>query len=133
MSDIQDQVIKIVVDHLGIDESKVTPNSKFIDENIYDLCASIQYTIVEILLEKLEKAINKTGIKKIAIAGGVSANSYLRKKLEDLSKNKKYTLSIPKIEYCTDNAAMIAIAGLYKYKNKKFASQHESASARLTF
>ena len=87
----------------------------------YDLCASIQYTIVEILLEKLEKAINKTGIKKIAIAGGVSANSYLRKKLEDLSKNKKYTLSIPKIEYCTDNAAMIAMAGYFKYKQNQYS------------
>ena len=114
-------------------EKELKSNSKFINENLYDLCASIQYTIIDILLEKLEKAINQTGIKTIAIAGGVSANSYFRKQLRILSINKQYKLSIPKIEYCTDNAAMIAIAGLYKYKNGEFSSQYESASARLTF
>lgn len=114
-------------------EKELKKNSKFINDNIYDLCASIQHTIIEILLDKLEKAIQQTNIKTIAIAGGVSANSYLRKRLENLSNDKGYSLFIPRIEYCTDNAAMIAIAGLYKYKNNEFASQDETASARLIF
>ncbi|MEE2931744.1 MAG: tRNA (adenosine(37)-N6)-threonylcarbamoyltransferase complex transferase subunit TsaD [Bacteroidota bacterium] len=114
-------------------KKEIQLNNEFINKNIYDLCASIQYTIVEILLEKIEKAIKQTGIKTIAIAGGVSANSYLRERLEQLHIQKKYTVFIPKLEYCTDNAAMVAIAGLYKYKIQSFSSYSESASARLSF
>ena len=76
-------------------------NPKFIEENLKDLCASIQHSIITILIEKLEKAIKITGIKEIAIAGGVSANSYLRNELQDLANKKKYNLYIPKFEYCT--------------------------------
>ena len=110
---------------------KTNPN--FISENLEDLCASIQYSIVTILLEKLKKSIKQTGIKEIAIAGGVSANSYFRSTLQDLANAKKYNLYIPKFEYCTDNAAMIAIAGYFKYLNKEFADQSETPIASLSF
>ena len=110
---------------------KKEPN--FIKENLEDLCASIQYSIVSILIEKIQKSIDITGIKEIAIAGGVSANSYLRKRLQELSKINNYKLYIPKFEYCTDNAAMVAIAGYYKYLNREFAKQNETPSPSLTF
>ena len=98
-----------------------------------DLCASIQHSIVSILLSKLEKAIKITGITQLAIAGGVSANSYLRSELEKLAIEKVYQLYIPKFEYCTDNAAMIAITGYFKYLDKDFTDQSETPSARLSF
>jgi N6-L-threonylcarbamoyladenine synthase len=105
----------------------------FIDKNLNNLCASIQHSIVSILLEKINKAITKTKIKNIAIAGGVSANSYLRSELKKLATNKNLEIYIPKFEFCTDNAAMIAIAGKYKFLNNEFADYSESASARLAF
>jgi len=111
----------------------VAENPKFIAENLEDLCASIQHSIVSILLKKLEKAIQQTGIKQLAIAGGVSANFYLRSELRKLAKTKGYQLYIPKLEYCTDNAAMIAIAGYFKYLDEDFADQSETPSARLLF
>ena len=111
----------------------VVENHNFIAENLEDLCASIQQSIVSILLKKLEKAIQQTSITQIAIAGGVSANSHLRNELEQLATTKGYQLYIPKFEYCTDNAAMIAIAGYFKYLNKDFAEQSETPSARLLF
>ena len=112
----------------GVDESP-----DFIANNLHDLCASIQHSIVQILLQKLEQAIVQTGITQIAIAGGVSANSYLRSQLQELSAKKGYDLYIPQFEYCTDNAAMIAIAGYFKYLDKDFADQSETPSARLPF
>ena len=114
-------------------QNKIKENPTFIKENLEDLCASIQHSIVTILLEKLQKAIQETGIQEIAIAGGVSANSYLRNQLQKLAKQKKYNLYIPKFEYCTDNAAMIAIAGYFKYLNKDFSSQSEIPEASLIF
>ena len=114
-------------------QNNMQKNPKFIEENLEDLCASIQHSIISILLKKLEKAIIQTGIKKLAIAGGVSANSYLRSELGKLAKKKGYQLYIPKFEYCTDNAAMIAIAGYFKYSDKDFAQQSERPSARLLF
>jgi len=111
----------------------VAENPKFIAENLEDLCASIQHSIVSILLKKLEKAIQQTDITQIAIAGGVSANSYLRSELEQLAKTNNFSLYIPKFEYCTDNAAMIAIAGYFKYLDNDFADQSETPSARLLF
>jgi N6-L-threonylcarbamoyladenine synthase len=111
----------------------VTKNHNFIEENLEDLCASIEHSIVSILLKKLEKAIKQTSITQIAIAGGVSANSCLRSELKQLAKIKGYQLYIPKFEYCTDNAAMIAIAGYFKYLDKDLASQKETPSARLPF
>jgi len=114
-------------------EKGVAENHNFIAENLENLCASIQHSIVSILRKKLEKAIKQTGITQLAIAGGVSANSYLRSELEQLAKKKGYQLYIPKFEYCTDNAAMIAIAGYFKYLDKDFAQQSETSSARLLF
>ena len=114
-------------------QNNLQKNPRFIEENLEDLCASIQHSIVSILLNKLEKAIKITGIKQLAIAGGVSANSYLRSELEKLAKDKGYQLYIPKFEYCTDNAAMIAITGYFKYLDKDFTDQSETPSARLSF
>jgi len=114
-------------------QNNLQKNPKFIEENLEDLCASIQHSIVSILLNKLEKAIELTGIKQLAIAGGVSANSYLRSELEKLAEDKGYQLYIPKFEYCTDNAAMIAITGYFKYLDNDFADQSETPSARLSF
>lgn len=111
----------------------VLKNPNFIAENLEDLCASIQHSIVSILLKKLEQAIKKTSITQIAIAGGVSANSYLRSELEKLATTKGYRLYIPKFEYCTDNAAMIAIAAYFKFLDQEFADQSETPSARLLF
>lgn len=113
--------------------NEVEKNANFIKENLEDLCASIQYSIVNILLEKLEKAIEQTKITQIAIAGGVSANSYLRSRIQHLSNKKKYHIYIPKFEYCTDNAAMIAIAGYFKYLEKDFSNQDELSIASLKF
>jgi N6-L-threonylcarbamoyladenine synthase len=107
-------------------------NPKFIEENLYDICASIQHTIVEILIEKLKNTVKKTGIKHIAIAGGVSANSEIRKRLQLAQKHWGWTTYIPKFEYTTDNAAMIAITGYLKYKSKLYADISVKAQARLT-
>ena len=113
--------------------SSVMKNPNFINDNLNDLCASIQHSIITILLEKVTKAISQTNIKNIAIAGGVSANSYLRNELIKLSKKDNLNIYIPKFEYCTDNAAMIAIAGKFKYVNDETTDYSESANARLSF
>ena len=107
-------------------------NPKFIEENLHDICASIQHTIVEILMEKLKNTVKKTGIKHVAIAGGVSANSEIRKRLQLAKKHWGWTTYIPKFEYTTDNAAMIAITGYLKYKSKIYADISVKAQARLT-
>tara|TARA_B100000900_G_scaffold413730_1_gene438417 strand:+ start:3674 stop:4690 length:1017 start_codon:yes stop_codon:yes gene_type:complete len=112
---------------------EVKKNTNFIEENLNNLCASIQHSIINILLEKLQKAIKQTKITQIAIAGGVSANSYLRKELQHLAYKNKYHIYIPKFEYCTDNAAMIGIAGYYKYLKKDFSKQDEISTASLAF
>ena len=110
-------------------QQRINPN--FIAENLNDICASIQYTIVEILMDKLKNAVKHTGIQHIAIAGGVSANSEIRKRLSTANKHFGWTTYIPKFEYTTDNAAMIAITGYLKYLNKEYADQNISAKARL--
>jgi N6-L-threonylcarbamoyladenine synthase len=109
-------------------ESKKNP--RFIKENLSDLCASVQQTIIEILIEKLKSASKQTGIRQIAISGGVSANSGLRMALKNLEKDGFETF-IPKFEYCTDNAAMIAVTGRFLYEENKFSDQSVSAQARL--
>jgi|TARA_B110000908_G_scaffold72220_1_gene87151 N6-L-threonylcarbamoyladenine synthase len=106
-------------------------NPHFIEENLNDICASIQHTIAEILMDKLKNAVKHTGIKHIAIAGGVSANSEIRKRLETANKHFGWTTYVPKFEYTTDNAAMIAITGYLKYLNKEYANETISAKARL--
>ncbi|MDG2275297.1 MAG: tRNA (adenosine(37)-N6)-threonylcarbamoyltransferase complex transferase subunit TsaD [Flavobacteriaceae bacterium] len=112
-------------------QKNLKENPAFIEENLYDICASIQYTIVEILLEKLKNTVTQTGIKHIAIAGGVSANSEIRKRLQLAQKHWGWTTYIPKFEYTTDNAAMIAITGYLKYKDKRYADISVKAVARL--
>jgi N6-L-threonylcarbamoyladenine synthase len=106
-------------------------NADFIDHNLFDLCASIQHTIIEILLDKVDNAVKKTGIKHIAIAGGVSANSGLRSALKDREQSHNWKVYIPKFEYCTDNAAMIAIVGYHKFLQNKFTNSSITATARM--
>lgn len=110
-------------------ETKANPN--FIAEHLNDICASIQYTIIGILIDKLKKATKETGITHIAIGGGVSANSGIRKALKDGEQKFGWTTYIPKFEYTTDNAAMIAIVGYLKFLEGNFAEQDVMASARL--
>ncbi|MCE3278540.1 MAG: tsaD [Bacteroidetes bacterium] len=105
-------------------------DSGFVENNKADICASIQFTIITILMDKLKAASEQTGIKQIAIAGGVSANSGLRDTLKKLEKELAWEVFIPKFEYCTDNAAMIAITGYYKYLKKDFTSQAATPLAR---
>lgn len=102
----------------------------FVEENLHDICASIQNRIVSILLNKLKKAAEQTGIKNICIAGGVSANSGLRKSFDVLGKQLHWKTFIPPFEYCTDNAGMIAITAYYKYLAGEFADLSVSPSAR---
>jgi len=112
-------------------QKKVKENPNFIEENCNDICASIQYTIVEILFDKLKKAVKQTGIKHVAIAGGVSANSEIRKVLKATEAKYGWTTYIPKFQYTTDNAAMIAIVGYLKYLENDYASDSTKATARL--
>lgn len=114
-------------------QKETAKNPDFMEENKADLCASIQATILEILFKQLRKVSKDTGITDIAIAGGVSANSGLRAKLQEEGKQLGWNVFIPKFEYCTDNAAMIAIAGKFLAENKQFADQRISADARLPF
>jgi N6-L-threonylcarbamoyladenine synthase len=112
-------------------ETKADPN--FIQKNLADLCASIQKTIISILLKKFKKAALQTGIKNLCIAGGVSANSGLRQAFHEMCEKYQWNSFIPPFEYCTDNAAMIAITAYYKYFEKDFADLSVSASARATW
>jgi len=111
---------------------RMKENDKFIDENINDLSASIQRTIIEILLDKFTKAIKQTGIKHIAVAGGVSANSEIKYQLELLAKQLKLKLFVPSFGFTTDNAAMIAISGYYKYLEKDFSNLDIVPQARYS-
>ncbi len=105
-------------------------NENFVEENMNDICASIQQRIVSILLNKLKKAAEQTGIKNICIAGGVSANSGLRRSFEEMGNQLEWKTFIPPFEYCTDNAAMIAITAFHKYSAGDFADLSISPSAR---
>ena len=96
-----------------------------------DICASIQYTIVNIILDKLKKAVKQTGIKTIAIGGGVSANSAIRKALKDGEQKYGWTAHIPKFEYTSDNAAMIGIVGYLKYLQEEFVDESVTANSRI--
>ncbi|MFD0988493.1 tRNA (adenosine(37)-N6)-threonylcarbamoyltransferase complex transferase subunit TsaD [Mariniflexile jejuense] len=112
-------------------QNETKTNSNFIEENLNDICASIQYTIIGILIDKLKLASKQTGIKHIAIGGGVSANSGIRQALKDGEQKFGWTTYVPKFEFTTDNAAMIAIVGYLKYLDGDFAKQNVAASARL--
>ena len=112
-------------------QKNVKENPNFISENLYDICASIQHTIIEILMDKLKNVVKTTGIKHIAIAGGVSANSEIRKRLQLAEKHWNWHTYVPKFEYTTDNAAMIAITGYLKYLNNNYSDVSVTAQARL--
>lgn len=113
------------------DQLKVDPN--FIEKNKADICASLQSTIIEILLDKLIKASKDTGISEIAVAGGVSANSGLRNALIETGKKKNWNVYIPEFKYTTDNAGMIAIAGYYKFLRGEFADMSIAPMARMIY
>jgi N6-L-threonylcarbamoyladenine synthase len=112
---------------------RLAENPNFITENLADLCASIQYTLVEMLLIKLKVAMKEYGITEVAIAGGVSANSGLRGALSALSQRKGWTLYVPEFEYCTDNAAMIAMAAHFKYLRGEFVGCDIAPLAKMKF
>jgi len=106
-------------------------NPNFVEDHKNDLCASFQHRVVSILLDKITKAATETGVKEIAIAGGVAANSGLRKALQQAADKYNWKVYIPKMQYCTDNAAMIAITGYYKFLRKEFAGYDLVPKARL--
>jgi N6-L-threonylcarbamoyladenine synthase len=113
------------------DHVKADPN--FITDNLNDICASVQHSIVQILLGKLKKAAVQYGIKEIAIAGGVSANSGLRAALKQMEEDLGWKTYIPQFQYCTDNAAMIAMAAHYKYIKQDFVGQDVAPLSRMPF
>ena len=108
-------------------------DADFIESNRNDLCASIQYTLIEIIFQKIEKAIEQHQVSKVVLGGGVSANSGIRSKLEATAVQKGWEVFLPPFGYTTDNAAMIGIVGYLKYQKEHFGSLKESASARLKF
>jgi N6-L-threonylcarbamoyladenine synthase len=122
-SGLKTSILYFIRDRLKIDET-------FIEKNKSDLCASIQSTIITILMKKLVLASEQTGIRNIAIAGGVSANSGLRQAMQDASIKNNWEIFIPKLTYSTDNAAMIAVAGYFKFIQGKFANQNQVPYAR---
>jgi N6-L-threonylcarbamoyladenine synthase len=112
-------------------QKKKIENPHFVDENLNDICASIQYTIIEILMDKLKLAVKETGIKQIAIGGGVSANSGIRGTLKATEISYGWKTFIPKFEYTTDNAAMIGIVGYQKFLNQTFETSAVVSKARI--
>ena len=106
-------------------------DEKFVEKNLKDICASLQRQLIKMLVDKIEKAIQETGIREIAIAGGVSANSGLRTELHRRAQKSGWNIFIPDIQYCTDNAAMIAIAGHFKYLKNKFCDLSVTPLANL--
>jgi N6-L-threonylcarbamoyladenine synthase len=123
--------IKTAILYFLRDQTKTDPT--FVENNINDICASIQHTLIHMLLQKLKKAAKQTGISQIAIAGGVAANSGLRQALENQRTELGWEVYIPKFEYCTDNAAMIAMTAHFKYLEKDFSSMDVAPMPRMKF
>lgn len=123
--------IKTSVLYFLRDQKKIDPD--FVEHHLADICASVQHTIIKMLMTKLKKAAKDLGIKHIGIAGGVSANSGLRKALKEAGEQNGWHVYIPKFEYCTDNAAMIGMTGYYKYLKGAFSDMDVSPSARATW
>lgn len=111
---------------------RIAENPNFIEENKADICASLQYTIIEVLMTKVKQAAKETGIRTIAVAGGVSANSGLRQALLDTAEKYNWEMHIPAFKFTMDNAAMIAITGYYKYLKGEFAGQDAVPYSRVT-
>lgn len=112
-------------------QKNTAENPDFIAQNLNDICASIQHTIINILMDKLKLAVAETGIKQVAIGGGVSANSGIRKALKDAEHKYKWKTFVPKFEYTTDNAAMIGITGYFKYLEQNFEDASVTSKARF--
>ncbi len=123
--------IKTAVLYFLRDQTKA--DSDFVTNRMNDICASVQNTLIHMLLQKLKKASKQTGITEIAIAGGVAANSGLRQTLESLQSELGWKVYIPKFEYCTDNAAMIAMTAHFKYLEKDFSPMDVAAMPRMKF
>ena len=113
-------------------QNEVKKNPNFIEENLADICASYQASLADILFKKLLDAAQQQHIKTLTIAGGVSANSLLRKRLLELQNQNKYKIFIPSFEYCTDNAAMIAVTGYFKYIKKEFCQLNITSLPRYS-
>ncbi|WP_321516921.1 tRNA (adenosine(37)-N6)-threonylcarbamoyltransferase complex transferase subunit TsaD [Marinifilum fragile] len=111
---------------------KVKENPNFVQDNMNDLCASLQYTIVDILMNKVKRSARETGIKQVAIAGGVSANSGLQNALHEAAEKYNWKVYVPQLGYSLDNAAMIAITGYFKYLKNEFVGQDTAPFARMT-
>lgn len=111
----------------------VKDDADFVEHHKEDLAASLEYTIVDILMKKLRLAVKQTGIKHVAVAGGVSANNGLRNAFREHAQKYGWTIYIPKFSYTTDNAAMIGITGYYKFLDKKFCSIDKPAFSKVTF
>ncbi|THD66749.1 tRNA (adenosine(37)-N6)-threonylcarbamoyltransferase complex transferase subunit TsaD [Robertkochia marina] len=112
-------------------QKEVANDPDFIEKHMNDICASVQDTIIRILMKKIKKAVKETGINRVAIGGGVSANSGIRKAMKDAEKQLGWNTFIPKFEYTTDNAAMIGIVGYYKFLKGDFADERISSKARF--
>ncbi len=112
-------------------KKKVAENPNFVAENLNDICASVQHTLVRMVLQKLRRAARELNIKEVAIAGGVSANSGLRKTLHEMGEKEGWNVYIPDFQYCTDNAGMIAMAAHFKYLKNDFSSQDVSPLPRM--
>ena len=110
---------------------RIKEDPDIIEKNKQDLCASLQFTIVDILMDKLRKAVKDTGITEVAVAGGVSANSGVRNAFEDHARRYGWKIHLPKFSFTTDNAAMVAITGYYKYLDKDFCSIDEAPFSRV--
>ncbi|WP_461096127.1 tRNA (adenosine(37)-N6)-threonylcarbamoyltransferase complex transferase subunit TsaD [Spirosoma luteolum] len=122
--------IKTAIMYFLRDQTRTNPT--FVADNRADICASIQHTLIQMLLTKLKRAARETGIRQIAIAGGVSANSGLRRALQTLGDELDWTVFIPRFEYCTDNAAMIAMAAQFKFEQGDFVDQTVSPLPRMS-
>jgi N6-L-threonylcarbamoyladenine synthase len=114
-------------------KEKTKENPNFVQENLADICASVQYTLIKTLLKKVVQATKDLGIREVAIAGGVSANSGLRQTLQDYAQKYGWNVYIPAFQYCTDNAGMIAITAHYQYLKGDFADQYVSPEPRMKF
>jgi len=112
---------------------EIINDPNFIDNNLHDICASIQYTLIQMLFDRLIAISHKTKVHNIAIAGGVAANSYLRGQLAIIAKTESWNIYIPKLEYCTDNAAMVAMAAHFKYLENRFSNLKATAFPRLKY
>ena len=123
--------VKTAVINFISKNTRKKPN--FIKENINDIAASVQKVLIEIIIQKIKIAVEKTQIKRVAIGGGVAANSLIRKYLSEMKEKEKWEVFLPPLAYTTDNAAMIAITGYLKYLKKQFNFINEAADARLNF